>query len=287
MNRGKSIMKVSIYKSGIITCVILMLASYASAVNTNWKAGTGNWSVVTNWTSGEPVSYSDNAFIDNGGTVQITSAEVCRYLYQGYTSGTSGSIEMSGGSLSTYIEYIGFHGTGAFTQSDGVNTMSDYLYLGRYSDATGIYAMSGGTLTVNKDFYTGYQGIGTFKVTGGDADITVVGNYSVGTYGTLISEIDAGGISLIDVAGAASFVYGTWNIVDLGNAPLGTFNVIEADGGIGTYEFDVNLPNTTDWSWGITDTAGTDTLWVQHVPEPCSLLLLGLGGFVLRRRRQP
>ncbi|GAF95046.1 unnamed protein product, partial [marine sediment metagenome] len=110
-------------------------------------------------------------------------------------------------------------------------------------------------------------------------------NYSLGNSGTLVSEIYANGISLIDVTGSAS-LYGTWDIVDPGSAPLGTFNVIEADGGIDNYIDTVNLPNTTDWSWGITDTTGTDTLWVQHVPEPGAFLLLGLGGFALRQRRK-
>ena len=279
-------MKVSIYKSGIIACVILMVASYPAAANTWWQAGAGDWSVTTNWTSGEPDDYGDNALIDNGGTATISApnAELCRYLYPGWAAGNSGSVEMSGGSLSTYLEYIGFHGTGSFTQSDGTHTIGDYIYLGYYFDGVGAYDISGGTLTVD-DLYTGWSGSGTFKVTSGDATITVNNNYSVSNNSTLVSELCANGISLIDVSGSA-YLDGTWDIIDSGSTSLEKFNVIEAAGGIfGTFDT-VNLPNTTDWNWGITDTTGTDTLWVQRVPEPGTLLLLGLGGLALRRRRK-
>ena len=134
-----------------------------------------------------------------------------------------------------------------------------------------------------------YPNPGTFKVAGSTSSVTINTEYrqAATNRGHLVSEFGAAVISPIDVTGTA-YLDGTWSVIDPGNAPFGTFDILAADGGILGAGFDtVNLPNTTDWSWGITDTAGTDTLWVQHVPEPSTPALLAAGGLAFLRRRRP
>ena len=50
---------------------------------------------------------------------------------------TSGSLSVSGSA------FVGYSGTGSFTQSGGTNTISDYLYLGYNSGSSGTYSLSG------------------------------------------------------------------------------------------------------------------------------------------------
>ena len=67
-------------------------------------------------------------------------------------------------------EYIGYGGSGLFTQTGGTNTAGvsgDSFYLGYNSGATGAYSLSGsGTLTT-ADQYIGNLGVGTFTQFGG------------------------------------------------------------------------------------------------------------------------
>ena len=108
-------MKTSIQSFSLITVMVLLLASSAPAAETYWKAGTGNWSTGTNWDNGKP-GPEDGAYIDNGGTAQVTLAgEQCIHLFLARYPGESGNVSLSGSSsLTTYISDIGVYGTGTF-----------------------------------------------------------------------------------------------------------------------------------------------------------------------------
>ena len=64
-------MKTTLQQRCFMVSIVLLLAGFAPA-DTYWQGTTGNWSTGSNWTSGEPTS-SDYAYINNGGTAQITS----------------------------------------------------------------------------------------------------------------------------------------------------------------------------------------------------------------------
>jgi fibronectin-binding autotransporter adhesin len=217
------------------------------------------------------------AFVQTGG-MNATYELIC-----GFYANSSGSYDLSGAGsfLSVDYETIGLMGTGVVTQTSGTHTVSESLELGTETGAHGTYNVSGGTLAIADTLRVGNDGKGIFAVTGNGAAITS-GQYSQNNQSTLNSVFDSGGISLIDVSGSALFD-GTWNITDpSGNAPVGLFNVLIAAGGITGAFGNVVLPNTTDWTWGID---GGTTLWVQHVPEPTTLLLFGLGGLMLRKQK--
>ena len=96
-------------------------------------------------------------------------------LYLGYNPGDSGTYNLIGGSLSIpgvssgpwgLGMYVGYSGTGTFTQSGGTNADANCLYLGYNSGSNGTYSLSGGYLSA---YYTcvGYSGSGTFTQSGG------------------------------------------------------------------------------------------------------------------------
>ncbi len=99
-----------------------------------WRVGTGTWFSDANWTMGIP-QIGDSAYINNGGTAQIASfAGRVSHLYLGYAGGESGTVELSGtAQLSGELEYVGYEGTGTFTQTGGTNTVTNNLSLGRLS----------------------------------------------------------------------------------------------------------------------------------------------------------
>ncbi|UCE60006.1 MAG: hypothetical protein JSU63_21505, partial [Phycisphaerales bacterium] len=145
-------------------------ASSKTRAVTFWQGGTGNWSTGSNWDNGEPTS-ADWAYINNGGTAQITNAgEACLDLMLGSAPGETGTVDMSGGSLSlpvTHWETIGDSGTGTFLQSGGINSTPGGLHIGLGSGGTGAYELSGaGSLSADIES-VGFDGTGTFTQSGG------------------------------------------------------------------------------------------------------------------------
>ncbi|MGD0517537.1 MAG: hypothetical protein ABSA26_08385 [Thermoguttaceae bacterium] len=140
---------------------------------------------------------------------------VTNYLYLGYNSGSNGTYDLSGtGQLEvSFMEYVGYSGTGIFKHSAGVNSnsISGYLTLGYNSGANGTYNLSGtGHLYANYE-YIGDSGVGTFNQSGGTNSVSKAlylgfGSDSSGTYnltgGTLeLKSINKG-------SGTATFNFG-------------------------------------------------------------------------------
>ena len=137
---------------------VFLLAGRAGAVDTYWQVGTDDWSTGSNWNNGEPTA-SDVAYINNAGTAQVTeNDEACDYLYLGDGSADSGTLDIISGSLSIGTNgYIGDDGTGTFTQSRGIHTVSRGLYLGYEASGSGTYELSDGLLAgdLNDDNFVG------------------------------------------------------------------------------------------------------------------------------------
>ena len=149
------------------SCVaVVLMTSLQARADVYWKVAppnSGNWSVATNWTGGLPTS-SVNAWIINGGTANVTQlGETCGTLSLGGSG--SGTVQMTDGSLSTAgYQYVGYSGTGTFTQTGGTNNLSyGYLYLGYNAGGSGAYNLSGsGQLSSPNYEYVGYSGTGSF-----------------------------------------------------------------------------------------------------------------------------
>ena len=94
------------------------------------------------------------------------------------SAGASGTYNLSGGSLSGGLEFIGFLGSGSFTQSGSTNSSASNLNIGNSMGGSGTYNLSGGSLTVVSNENIGSGGSGAFTQTGGTNAVT--GNLSVG-----------------------------------------------------------------------------------------------------------
>ena len=135
------------------------------------------------------------------------------YLNIGYFEGSSGTYSLTGnGYLSvpnTYIEYLGYSGTGTFTQSGGTNSSGSYLVLGYGSSTIGTYNLSGGSLYSAVDLYVGNSGSGSFTQSGGTnlVGTSVFLGYNSGSSGTY--NLNGGFLSasyeFIGVSGTGSF----------------------------------------------------------------------------------
>jgi autotransporter-associated beta strand protein len=189
---------VKIIDQRVVLCVsitltaILFNLSTASAVNRNWIAPSGDWSTPACWGGTEPTS-SDNAYVQNGGTASITlPGEVCLALIMSPPPMSTGSIDMTSGSLATTsVEIIGMTGTCTMTQSGGTNTCA-MLFLGYLSGSTGIYNLSGGSFSVTAVEKIGINGVGVFNQSGGinspnGFDFGTQGIYNL-TGGTLLAK---------------------------------------------------------------------------------------------------
>ena len=170
-----------------VTAAILLSSGGIAIAQTSWNAPAGDWSDANRWTAGIPISDA-NAIISNGGTATISQpGETCKYLYLGTQSSQSGSVNQTSGTLmSSQTEYVGYSGTGVFTQSGGNNTASGALCVGYMSGSTGRYRLNGtGTLTVNPggSLRVGAgSGVGRFEWFGG---ALMSPDLSVGSNGTL------------------------------------------------------------------------------------------------------
>ncbi|MGO9113050.1 MAG: beta strand repeat-containing protein, partial [Thermoguttaceae bacterium] len=112
-------------------------------------------------------------------------------LYLGYNAGSSGTYNLSGsGQLSVPpYEYVGYSGSGTFTQSGGSNTINGYyssLYLGYNVGSSGTYSLGGNSQLLVPSEYVGYSGTGTFAQSGGTHSIanSLYLGYNAGSGGT-------------------------------------------------------------------------------------------------------
>jgi autotransporter-associated beta strand protein len=204
----------------LITAAILLFdASFSEAANLYWNVASGDWSDAANWGGVEPTS-SDNAYIQNGGTANVTQAgEVSSFLCLG--GDDSGTVQMSDGLLTTLYTYVGLTGVGTFNQSAGRHQLLSSLTLGSSPDGQGTYNLSGtGELYATMDEYIGLSGTGTFIHTAGTNTVNVwlylgYDAGSNGTYyltgGTLIVR------QIVKGAGTAAFNFGGGTIQASGN----------------------------------------------------------------------
>ena len=155
-----------------IVTVFLVVFTCDVSADYDWDDGgypDRNWSTTNNWNpDGEP-GLADTAYINNGGTCDITTAnsELCYAFSLGKSIGDTGSVEMTGGYLlSSNSVYIGNGGIGTFTQSGGTNNVQDAMRVGYGSDSLGIYNLSSGVLET-AGLYIGWNGKGVFNQSGG------------------------------------------------------------------------------------------------------------------------
>ena len=289
-------------------------------LNVGWGfTSSGNYTLTNTSSSLNTYLMAGDEYIGNTGTgnfVQSGGSNSLQDLYLGYgyysgttifgigtytLSATNGSGSMSAGSN----EYVGYAGSGIFTQISGTNTLlaGGSLFIGcnqiltsgtgsiNYS-GTGLYSLSGGLVKTNSgDEYIGYSSTvnSIFNHTGGTNSVVgslVIGNLtgSVGTYNLSTND----GASLLSVtkgitvgnAGTGTLTQTGGTVTLTGTGTAGTLVVGGAAGGNGTYNFSGDSTRLFAANEYITQSASATGLFSQTGgSNTTNVFSIGAGGY--------
>jgi len=135
--------------------------------------------------------------------------------YGGSTTVDGGTLQIPSGSLYSPTQYVGYSGTGSFTQSGGTNfaSVSGSLLLGYNVGSYGTYNLSGSGLLTAQNEQIGQSGTGSFTQSSGTNSLSrgqlgLALGYNVGSYGTF--NLSGSGLlvasnELIGYSGTGSF----------------------------------------------------------------------------------
>lgn len=288
----------------LVVLVVSLLAMPATSFGWVYWAGggtTSSWSEAGNWADGATPPSNDWALIGNGQTakVPVVDSAGCvasdvyvghnRYGWAGPGQLTIASGDLTIGNLKVGVDW----NDGAVTQTGGDVTIGGELALGHESNF-GSYNISGGSLDAGAHILMSDAGTSSAKFTvDGSGATSITSSYQLGWRngtGELEFILDAIGVTQI-----------TTQRMNLGTG-VGAILTIDASAYTGPEadivlvdyyhdsRWDGNVFDTINLSGGATSIdyqggAGNNQLTVHVVPEPATMLLLGLGGLVLRKRR--
>ncbi len=186
--------------STVVTVLAFIAPAGALAGDTYWQydpATPGDWLHPDNWDNGLP-DPTTRAYIDNGGTVQLTTGFArTRYLHLGYEG--SGSMVQSGGTLRINERaFIGYEvgDNGRYELVDGTFIALGGMLLGR--DGTGEFIQTGGVTDIAAIWIGGYgynngSGPAIYRQTAGvnNAGVAVYENGSYELSGSAVLNADS------------------------------------------------------------------------------------------------
>ena len=209
-----------------ILTTMLVAAIALDAAGANWtNTGSGDWFSPSNWSdTAVPTSSSD--CINDVGTILIFSGTdaVAQRLILGNSAGSSGSLNMTGGSFSGRVN-IGLRGNGSMTVSGGRVFSSNYCALGLYPESTG-------SLTITGDGVWEVTSHGLMVVQAGTGTVTIANG------GELIQSSTLTVVQPYQIDGVSRFGKGTLRVENGGkltvpNVNLGGLNArFILDGGL-------------------------------------------------------
>jgi hypothetical protein len=289
-------------KSVNVVCLVavLLMASVSNAANIRYQ-GSGPWEDVSDgttngWQGAMPGSGDTARFNWGDNTVTLDYAAPAIKKFQMGVDESGGLVVNNGGVLTaTGNSKVGNNGavTGRLTINAGgeVNANGGWLMVGGNVGTTGILNIDGGVMNNSGHLWVASHtdSIGTVDITGGS--LTVGGMIGIGTInavdpsgGTGTVNVNEGGLlALANIHGGITSIqpgsvlniYGTGQVTLPGDfegviASYATAGLIAGDGILGNVQTD------------LTTNPGFTTVFV---PEPATMILLGLGGLLLRRKK--
>ncbi len=262
--------------SVVFVVAVLLTASLASAASI-WQRetadGPGNWNDPLNWDAGGVPTSLTNVVRTATNTeylaeIQVTDAQTfgmaLRHGYNELAQATVGpllTIE-NGGTLSQSgatptRSYVGYWSNAQMiVEAGGVFTTDHRLYLGYKPGATGTVDIAGTVNVTSNKILIGDDGTGFLNVL--DGGVLNVRNYLSMTINSN-SFLDIQGTGKVSAAG--NYLTDAEALIAGGR--------IKGDGVAG----------------GVIATYADDVTTITVIPEPATMILLGLGGLLIRKRR--
>jgi hypothetical protein len=210
----------------------------------------------------EYIGVSGNgSFAQTGGTHTIGVGVGTSRFDLGLIPGSAGSYNLSGGTLSSKEEHVGYAGPGTFTQSGGTHSVAFTLYFGGGGPGSGIgglgsYSLSGdGSLIVSGFELIGASAASTFTQTGGTHSVArgaYLGSGATGNY------VQSGGTFTVNTS------LGNNNEFRVGDqvGSLGTYS-LSGTGSLtvnGTTQIAVGISGALSATGTINQSGGTQTI---------------------------
>lgn len=295
----------------LICCLVALIltaaAGNALAVSTNWTgASSTSWNDAGNWSGTVPdatlEARIDNAGVPNYLTIAAGDNAQCERL----TLRSSGIAYMTGGSLTmngvSGRWRIGWrvNDDSYFTVTGGTITTNYTLQIADDTGATGALIFGGAIATIGRAIDVGdvSGGVASFTMNSGEFTASTLGDYGsqVGTAGTL--NMNGGVLNLqasltVRDGGVVNLGGGLLEATSLGLSATGSMDITagmlelagDASGTVDGYISSGQLtgygsPGNVQYYWD----GNTTSVWA--IPEPATIVLLGLGGLFLMRRRK-
>jgi hypothetical protein len=169
--------------------------------------GNGNWENASIWTGGTVPGSSNNVYIGSTypsgaastATVTLTANESASNVYLGNGSGTSGTLDLGGNTLTIANNLV-------IGQSGGTGTLSEG---GGSFTATNLYVENGNSLT-----FGGTDAVTTVQLSGASSvTTTAAGNITGGSYTG--SNVESG--STLNLGANLNYAGGSLNVQDSGS----------------------------------------------------------------------